>query len=187
MTDIGGRRLGLGLAWKALDPGRVAERVAEVVGSAVPVGAPIALGGLTLVLRASEPGTSDRLLIVTDLERPRASIPTGAVIGWATVDVERAQRDLVEAGIVASALTAEGTDLLLGAAVRRAASSVFGCPLLLLEPVTEGRLAATLARHGEGPCAIYLEHGAGAAVLAPVGTRTGPHLIIGGAEYHRGR
>ena len=47
-------------------------------------------------------------------------------------------------------------------------------PLLLLEPRTEGRLAAALARHGEGPVAIYLAAADGPwtwAALGPWRTR----------------
>ena len=49
----------------------------------------------------------------------------------------------------------------------RAAGSLaprYGPAIVLLEPSTEGRLAATLARHGEGWCATWL-----AAVDAPTG------------------
>jgi hypothetical protein len=48
--------------------------------------------------------------------------------------------------------------------------------LLILEPDTEGRLAASLARHGEGIAAIYVAAGAGAAFAAGSLSRpaTGP-------------
>jgi len=87
-----------------------------------------------------------------------------AAIGWATVDAER---------------TAGGADLQprprdphLGAT----ASILVGSPRLdaatgvptvvLLEPDTEGRLAAMLARSGEGPAVLYLEVGADGLELA---------------------
>ncbi len=76
-------------------------------------------------------------------------VPRLVGIGWATVDIERTLADLAVA-------TAHATDddELLGARAWR----VDGSPvaLLLLEPVTEGRLAAALARRGEGIAALYL-------------------------------
>jgi hypothetical protein len=79
-------------------------------------------------------------------------------VGWATVDTDRAEADLdtwldppPEDGPDA------GDDLHLGARVRlRGAGSLPGDWLAFLEPTTEGRAAASLARHGEGPCALYL-------------------------------
>jgi hypothetical protein len=69
--------------------------------------------------------------------------------GWATVDIERTVADL-------GAADADAThdDELLGARAWR----VDGGPvaLLLLEPSTEGRLAAALARRGEGIVALYV-------------------------------
>ncbi|MCY7418664.1 MAG: hypothetical protein LH650_09235, partial [Chloroflexi bacterium] len=70
-------------------------------------------------------------------------------IGWATVDIERTLADLAVADARAT-----DDDELLGARAWR----VDGGPvaLLLLEPVTEGRLAAALARRGEGIAAFYV-------------------------------
>lgn len=70
-------------------------------------------------------------------------------IGWATVDIERAA-----AGLDAVDLrTAEQDDLLGARAWRISAGPV---ALVLLEPITEGRLALALARRGEGVVALYL-------------------------------
>jgi hypothetical protein len=81
------------------------------------------------------------------LPASRASIDILAV-GWATVESERA----------ATALGGEWRpaprDALLGASVQR--STGREPPILLLEPDSEGRLAGALARHGEGPIALYL-------------------------------
>ncbi len=73
----------------------------------------------------------------------------GAVVGWATVDLERAAAELAA---VAEPLA---DDELLGARAalaRRPAAA----PLVLLEPRTEGRLAGSLARFGEGPAVVYV-------------------------------
>jgi len=86
-------------------------------------------------------------------------------VGWATVDLDRAAADL--AGLLAAGTVfgpAPDSEL-LGARCRVAplAAEAPG-PLrpptaarfvVLLEPTTEGRLAATLARHGEGWCATW--------------------------------
>jgi hypothetical protein len=75
----------------------------------------------------------------------------GLAVGWGTVDLERAAL-----GLGADRSTAPPPDEdLLGArclSVRPTAD----VPIVLLEPNTEGRLAASLARHGEGPIALYL-------------------------------
>lgn len=78
---------------------------------------------------------------------------------WATVELDRAEREL--GAILGAPLDPDPAprDVALGAAVRVARP--FGqAPepaLRLLEPDTEGRLAALLARHGEGVLAIEVE------------------------------
>jgi hypothetical protein len=113
-----------------------------------------------------------------------------AALGWATVDHERAAgefaTDMVE--------TAETATSLLGARCLVARELLpDGVSLVLLEPATEGRLAATLARHGEGPAALWLsvpdlDAAATAMHLAGIATsasRPGPlgpeRLVLGGA------
>jgi hypothetical protein len=79
-------------------------------------------------------------------------------VGWATVDLDRMEHDFSEAypGSVGASIELPD-DSLLGARCRRIEIGVTGVPtLVLLEPSTEGRLAATLARHGEGLAAIWL-------------------------------
>jgi hypothetical protein len=79
-------------------------------------------------------------------------------VGWATVDLDRMERDFNDAypGSAISSLDLPD-DVLLGARCRRIRPGVSGVPtVVLVEPSTEGRLAATLARHGEGPAAIWL-------------------------------
>jgi hypothetical protein len=76
-----------------------------------------------------------------------------AVTGWATVELDRAERELCERVPGRRFVTAVA-DPILGARARVEAGRVPG--LVLLEPFTEGRLAASLARFGEGPVALYL-------------------------------
>jgi hypothetical protein len=80
-------------------------------------------------------------------------------IGWSTVDLERAATELSStAGFDAE--SAE-PDALLGATARIGRDVGTGPVTVLLEPFTEGRLAAFLARHGEAPCVLYLAPPAG--------------------------
>jgi len=74
-------------------------------------------------------------------------------IGWATVELDRAAGDL--AGL--ASFEPAPRDANLGAMTRRARPvDGTGPALLLLEPDTEGLLAAALARFGEGVLAAYL-------------------------------
>ena len=120
---------------------------------------------------------------------------------WATVDLERTLRDLGEETRDVPG-DAVASDAHLGARVLLVPARAGHPALAIAEPATEGRLAATLARHGEGPVGRYLAvadgldqararaHGTGVAVsrveigpfgpsvlvlIAPV---TGPHLIL---------
>jgi hypothetical protein len=89
-----------------------------------------------------------------------------AGIGWATVELERAAADLDAAfqrvGMPKPAWVSGTRDELLGAAawISRewwpTGASDEPPAVVLLEPDTEGRLSAALARAGEGVAAIYL-------------------------------
>jgi hypothetical protein len=135
---------------------------------------------------------------------------SSVAVGWATVELDRAEADLraargdhgptgpreIEPAVGIAA------DELLGARCRLLASSA-GPPIVLLEPSTEGRLAASLARFGEGPIALYLRVPArvvarfrvvapasgvhcsrpaagpfGTAVLVLDGPPFGPHVVV---------
>lgn len=79
-------------------------------------------------------------------------------VGWATVELERAERELCAAlGLSADDFDPAASSIALGARCR-IAPGVLGdaLALALLEPETEGRLAATLARLGEGPAVVWL-------------------------------
>jgi hypothetical protein len=128
-----------------------------------------------------------------------------AGIGWATVELDRAEAELAE-WLVAEAPTAmDVAEPLVGARARpRRTDGLPGGTLVLLEPTTEGRLAASLVRDGEGPCTLYLRAPAGldawvaaarrrgvtvsakrkgplgTGVLVPGPDRAGPHVIVVG-------
>ena len=92
-------------------------------------------------------------------------------LGWCTVELDRAESELdpwlgprpsgVPPGVEVDA-DGLGTDEHLGARVRlREGAGLPGAWMVLLEPSTEGRTAASLARDGEGPCALYLRPAVG--------------------------
>ena len=135
------------------------------------------------------------------IERLSATVePRRAVAGWATVELDRGERELAAglAGLGPQETTDMPGDLLLGATVRRL-RYLGPHDELLLEPATEGALAAALARHGEGRLVLYLEversaldrarragfrlSAAGEGPLGPerrviVGPRDGPFLFL---------
>ena len=126
-----------------------------------------------------------------------------AGIGWATVELDRAARELASV----ATFEAAAREATLGAAARRSPLGDRSRPVtVLLEPDTEGLLAASLARFGEGVGAVYLAPLERADVddtpnlgpsrpgpLGParlvIGRPTwGPHaLVLAGASHRRGR
>jgi hypothetical protein len=91
-------------------------------------------------------------------------------IGWATVELDRAAAELgTSLDLPLDAWTPVERDQLLGAAALFGpllGPDANGPRLVLLEADTEGRLAASLARHGEGVAAVYLVE-TRAATVAP--------------------
>ncbi|MFN8631608.1 MAG: hypothetical protein U0838_15205 [Chloroflexota bacterium] len=91
--------------------------------------------------------------------RPDAAL-TLAAVAWSTVELDRAEADLDPWLRPADATASDGdapADPHLGAnARRRRTAALPGGTIVFAEPNTEGRLAASLARDGEGPCALYL-------------------------------
>lgn len=110
-------------------------------------------------------GPLDRLLEAlaaeADGQTVRATARRPIALGWATVELDRAASELgAELGIPAERFLGAVESLALGARCRVARDALpNGVSLVLLEPATEGRLAATLARLGEGPAAVWLAVG----------------------------
>lgn len=112
-------------------------------------------------------------------------------VGWATVELERAARELAHllrpGGTFTEAMPCEH----LGAWCRigRVRPGVAAAEVVvLMEPSTEGRLAATLARHDEGWQVTWeavLVVSAGGNELVLSGERPGPlgpeRLVLGGS------
>ena len=110
-----------------------------------------------------------------------------AGIGWATVDQERARAELD--GLLAADPAAPrlapwaplDRDPSLGSSVwvRLSVGSSAGPALVVLEPDTEGPLAASLARFGEGVAVLYLGEGAPrTGGLTRGGPAWGPHIVV---------
>ena len=123
-------------------------------------------------------------------------------LGWATVDADRAMRELTERWPELGPFEPGRDDVLLGArtwlarGAARPAAADHGPPvrLVVLEPSSEGRLAASLARRDEGPVAVWLVAGTpgdprsavpqpspgpfGLERLRPGSATWGPHVLL---------
>ena len=114
------------------------------------------------------------------LERIRVALASGnsagtppapgrpVALGWATVELDRAAHDLgADLGLAPQAFRRGADSLALGARCRVARGALAdGSALVVLEPMTEGRLAAILARNGEGPAVRWFLAGDAAAIDA---------------------
>ena len=213
------------LTWQAGDPAWLAERLAARLGlqaDALANGAcRLDLGGEALEVvpwlregPRDDPSPEGRLMLepipgggpeLVSGARARLAL---AAIAWSAVELDRAEAELDPWLAPADAARGDGDaapDPHLGARTRRRRTRALpGGTLVLAEPATEGRLAASLARDGEGPCALYLAASAGLdawvaearargvrvsarrpgplgpAVLLPGAAVAGPHLIIVG-------
>ncbi|MDO8483713.1 MAG: hypothetical protein Q7S35_02070 [Candidatus Limnocylindrales bacterium] len=98
------------------------------------------------------------LAAVAEVQPRRAIAGRPIALGWATVELERAAAELgAELGIPADRFLDAAQTFALGARCRVVRGVLpDAMSLVLLEPATEGRLAATLARFGEGPAAVWL-------------------------------
>ena len=136
-----------------------------------------------------------------------AAEPRRAVGGWATVELDRAEIEVADAlaaihDLRDPRIEDAADERVLGARCRLLRYTA-DRDMLLLEPSTEGRLAAALARHGEGSVALYLLADAGAPErarragfrlssegrgpfgperLVIAGPRWGPFLLLAGLD-----
>jgi hypothetical protein len=119
-------------------------------------------------------------------------------VGWTTVELARAEASIRETAADAVGPFADAPgDEVLGAHARAAGLRLAAVPtvrtLVLLEPSTESRLAASLARLGEGPAVVWLAWDAGAGVPAGDAITSAPgagpfgreRLLLGGERDGR--
>jgi len=210
------------LTWQAADAAALARELGERLGLTPRTGGLVrdafllGLGTAVLEVRPwiregpdDTPRQEGRLLLepVPDGESaPDAGAGARLVLhalGWATVELDRAEAELDPWLGPPAPGPRERLDGDLGArVVLRAGAGLPGTWTALLEPSTEGPTSASLARDGEGPCALYLRPADGldawisqAAARAGVaagtprdgpfgrqlllrGVFTGPHLVI---------
>lgn len=101
-------------------------------------------------------------------------------VGWGTVESDRAVGELAVAVDGPAQWVAQERDPLLGASVRRRdPAPPGGVGLFVLEPDTEGRLAAFLARFGEGVAVVYLADDRAGERIVPLNPRWGPYAVVG--------
>lgn len=147
--------------WRAEQPGDVPRPGGRLVLEPIADGIPERTTAAELP-STLDPGTTPVPDTASDPAVARLEL---VAVGWATVDLDQAAIDL-EPWLVPlddpTVVVPEGQDPHLGARTRVwTTAGLPGTLLVLAEPSTEGRVSASLARHGEGPCAIYLRPSAG--------------------------
>lgn len=189
--------------WVSPDPAVLGARLAEHLRLPRPdpdeARFALVLTGGVVRVGSTGPGGRERIVSIEHVAGPRhrfdhpsvsppaapsaAGAPSAGVrllgAAWATVEMERGVRELAsKLGVDARAFTAVTDDGWLGAAARVA--RLGETSLVVLEPVTEGRAAAALARFGEGPVAVYLELPGPAVGIVRPGP-VGAAELLGGA------
>ncbi len=115
-----------------------------------------------------------RNLVAAAAERePAVAGATITAIGWGTVELDRAERELGFVPVAGTWVPAT-RDEHLGAAARLGPAIEGNPRLVLLEPDTEGRLAAILARHGEGVAVGYVRTADGVDLVVMPATTSAP-------------
>ena len=125
------------------------------------------------------PGTTvEQVAAALVAARIGAAPPSGWILhalGWATVELDRAAFELArDLGFPAGRFRDADGSVALGARCRVVAGALpDGLFLAILEPATEGRIAAALARFGEGLAVAWYRTG-DLATAAPAPEWTGP-------------
>jgi hypothetical protein len=167
--------VGLVVDWGSPDPAALGARLADRLRLPRPDPsedrfALLLAGGVVRVARTA-PGVRERLVAVAAFDEAPTSALDGVRldhaaldaspgvrllgVAWATVEMARGTRELADRfGLGQDDFALAADDAWLGAAARGA--RLGRSMLVALEPTTEGRVAAALARFGEGPVAIYI-------------------------------
>lgn len=160
-------------------------------GDAPQNGAPLNGGRVDWGQASEGPAGLDDLHEVALAIAPQLAGHPIVALGWATVDIDAVRRRIEsDAGFGAFAEARRDAHLGARAVVHRPGEHA-GEPIeVLLEPDTEGRLAASLARHGEGFAAIWFGPKPEASAEPPAGfggLADGPlgpaRLLLGGPPW----
>jgi hypothetical protein len=118
---------------------------------------------------------ADTTQTIDDQVTPSSRTHRQIAVGWATVELDRAAADLADVlGLAPEAFAPAADSIALGARCRIATRVLAGgLSLVILEPVAEGRLAAALARLGEGPSVVWSRRAPSSRVAAGA-ARPGP-------------
>ena len=184
------------LTWQAADPPAFAAGLGSrlgltpTAGGLVPGAWLLSLGTAVLEVRPwiregpmDHPRPAGRLVLEPVPDGEPAPTPTDddpvvlVGLGWATVELERAATELGPWLGDAAPGKASRVEPHLGArAIVHSGAGLPGTWTVLLEPATEGPTAASLARDGEGPCALYVRPATGLAAVRGAGgpVRDGP-------------
>ena len=134
----------------------------------------------------------DLIQVALEAAGLESGMPTGSArpsaLGWATVELDRAASELArDLGFSVGAFRDAVGSEALGARCRVAAGALpDGGSLVILEPETEGRLAATLARFGEGPAVVWYTTDEAVTIEAAT-ARAGPlglERLVSGDPVH---
>lgn len=107
-----------------------------------------------MTFEGGEDGVLDDEAFTVRTRRLRELVAAERALGWATVELDRAESEVVHPRGWTPAVSAPD-DVALGARTR-VARSPDDAIVVLLEPFTEGRLAASLVRFGEGFVVEYV-------------------------------
>ncbi|MEO7119351.1 MAG: hypothetical protein ABIZ34_10310 [Candidatus Limnocylindrales bacterium] len=146
----------LELIWTTTEPDAVRARLARL-GLTERTDGRSSAPPVVITVVGDPDSTADSLMVGEPLAAESDEAPTVAprlaALGWATVDTERfaadLERELMGEPVRMPSLGADAT--------RVASADGSAITLILLEPITEGRIAAALVRHAEGPIALYLD------------------------------
>ena len=164
--------------WRAVDPTAVRDRFRRFGLDVGPDGRIVLDGGWLEIVAAERADLrgAEQLEVVDGPPLGGAHVRAGAArlvaVGFGVIDLEAALAELGRTAI----------DLPPDCALGARAAGVAGESIVLLEATTEGRLAASLARFGPGPLAIYVALPAGLPTTGavPVNGPFGPCVVLGG-------
>jgi hypothetical protein len=139
------------------------------------------LDALVATLTGSRPASTAARVLAMGLV-PDRLLPDDTVVGlgWATVDTERTLDDLRVSGAAGRSLAWSSPTDEPAVGASAVVARLDDLALVVLEPATEARLAASLARYGERLCLVYVRGGGPGGMRRPTALgvlgRLRPHV-----------